>query len=198
VGVIRAPVYADWGEGVSQVWPDEDSEHKLRPFRAFFAAFAHDLKNPLTGLGLWADMLQLLEPRLAAAGGDQDVALFHTALEQINALVRRSECVVDDLLEISRLEAGHSLQLATAEVDLVALVKGVLRARPDAGHVMRLESSHSRLRGRWDADRLGEYWRTFSSTRSSTALSTSRLRFTSPNALYWAEDLLCWPSRTTE
>jgi signal transduction histidine kinase len=109
-------------------WPDEDVELGLRLCHALVAALAHDLKNTLAGLILRCDTLTLLEPRLGASGDDQASVLFGTVLEQIDTLVSRSVHIVDDLLDISRLEAGHTLPLAATEVDLVALVQQVLQS----------------------------------------------------------------------
>ena len=81
----------------------------------------------MAGLILWCDALELIEPRMAAGGDDQAKALFRTVLEQVNALICLSVYVIDDMLDISRLEAGHELPLATAEVDLeLALESGRL------------------------------------------------------------------------
>jgi signal transduction histidine kinase len=137
-------------------WPDDDVELGGRPWQSLVAAVAHDLRNGLAGLMLWCDTLALLAPRLSAAGDEQAMALYRTVLEQINTLACRSVRVVDDLLDISRLEAGHSLPLVSGEVELVSLVQDVLRSRPEttnSGRV-RLESAESELWGWGDADRL--------------------------------------------
>jgi signal transduction histidine kinase len=134
-----------------------DVELRPRASQALFATIAHDLKNTLAGLILWCDTLELLKPRLAAGGDDQATALFRTILEQINTSVTRSVHVVDDLLDIGRLDAGHTLGLAAVELDLVALVEEVLQSRPLATTMdrMRLESVQTELWGCWDGDRLG-------------------------------------------
>jgi hypothetical protein len=134
----------------------EDAELRLRLSQSLFAAVAHDLRNTLTGLILWCDTLGLLAPRLAAASKEQDMALYRTVLEQINTLVCRSVHVVDNLLDMSRLQAGQGLPLAGGEVDLVGLAQDVLQSRPEttsSGRV-QLESAESELWGWGDADRL--------------------------------------------
>jgi signal transduction histidine kinase len=143
--------------GGDEPWLDEDLDLGPRVCQALFAAVVHDLKNSLTGVILWCDALGLLRPRLATSNDDQASALLSTVLEQINVLVSRSLHVIDDLLDITRVGAGHTLPIAAGEVDLVALVHEILESGPDAANTgrVRLESLEPELWGWWDADRLG-------------------------------------------
>ena len=122
---------------------------------AFFAAATHDLKTPLTSLTLWMDALRLLEPRLHACGDEQAVVLLDQALEQMQMLVQRSLNLVEQALDVSMLEAGRPLPFTPGEVDLVALARQVLQARPqNTERPLRFESVRRELWGWWDADRL--------------------------------------------
>jgi signal transduction histidine kinase len=94
--------------------------------QAFFASAIHDLKAPLTGIALWVDTLEVLEPRLTASGGPETLALLDQALEQMQTLVSRSIHLVDDVMDILRLQAGRPSPFTPGEVDLVALVREAL------------------------------------------------------------------------
>jgi signal transduction histidine kinase len=123
--------------------------------QAFVAAAAHDLKTPLTSLTLWLDTLQVLKPRLGAGNDTQAVALLNQALEQMHTLVERSLHLVDQVLDVTRLEAGRPLPFAPGEVELVALARQVLQGRPqDRERLLRLDAAQSELWGWWDAGRL--------------------------------------------
>jgi hypothetical protein len=99
---------------------------------------------------LWAfGWVALLAQRLETADDDQATALYRTVLEQINTLVCRSVHIVDDLLDIGRLEAGHSLPLAGSDVELVSLVRDVLQSRAETTNSgrLRLELAQPELWG---------------------------------------------------
>ena len=66
----------------------------------FIMAASHELRTPLTGMGMSIDLLlEHAAPKLA----DKDRELLHAAHEE----VLRMKALVNDLLELSRIEAGH-------------------------------------------------------------------------------------------
>ena len=154
---MTAATHREPGAGCRVLDSSTDLELNLRVCEPLCAGAAHDLKNALTGLMLWCDTLQTLKPRLAAGAHDQTSALYRTVLEQINTLAGRSLHIVDDLLDLSRLEAGYSLPLAAVKTDLVKLVGQVVQSQPASvrNGRLRVESSESELWGSWDADRIG-------------------------------------------
>jgi signal transduction histidine kinase len=95
--------------------------------RRFVADVSHELKTPLTGLVNEADMLAArLRANPSATDDERTIA---GMLEQDVARLRR---LVDDLLEISRLEAD-SLPVRVEDVDLVALLGAIRDGRhPEA------------------------------------------------------------------
>lgn len=134
---------------------DQTEDDAVHSRLAFFVAATHDLKSPLSSLVLWMDTLEVLKPRLARGSDTEAAALLDDVLEQMEALLRRSVNMVDDVLDMVRLQAGRPLPFSPDEVDLVALTQRALRARPEGSdHALRLETTVSELRGRWDADRL--------------------------------------------
>jgi signal transduction histidine kinase/DNA-binding NarL/FixJ family response regulator len=134
----------------------QDLEHALRGRDAFFAAVTHDLRNPLASITLWIDTLELLKRRLESGSDEQASVLFERAVNQIEAQVGRSMNLIDDLLDVARLEAGQPVPLNLVEADLNAIAAQALEGRPaQSKHALRLESTETEVRGQWDADRLG-------------------------------------------
>ncbi len=111
--------------------------------RDFVAMVAHDLKNPLTTIKGYA---QLLSRR-----GVYDARAVGTIVLQADRLER----LIDDLRDVARIEAGGII-LRRAEVDVAALVRTcVEEARSLTGaHTIRLEAPPEPIVGRWDAGRL--------------------------------------------
>jgi signal transduction histidine kinase len=148
----RAP-RAQWPEQPSVDAGIDKGVHDDR--LAFFVAATHDLKTPLSSLTLWMDTLEVLKPRLARGTDAQAAAMLDDAVEQMQTLLRRSVHMVDDVLDVVRLQAGRPLPFSPTEVDLVALTRHALHGRPEGSdHVVRLESAVKELRGEWDQDRL--------------------------------------------
>jgi signal transduction histidine kinase/DNA-binding NarL/FixJ family response regulator len=128
-------------------------EEAMRAREAFFAAVTHDLRNPLSSMTLWVDTLALTSQSVAA--GTQAASVMARAVERLQDLVSRSVSLVDEVLDVSRLEAGRPLVLARSEVDLVALASLALEARRgQTPHELSLKSPEIELRGWWDASRL--------------------------------------------
>ena len=113
--------------------------------REFVAMVAHDLKNPLTTIKGYA---QLLRRR-----GAYDERVVETIVAQADRLER----LIDDLRDVARIEAG-GLVLRRAETDLAALVRGcVEEAQALSGaHAIRLDMPPAPIVGRWDAGRLAQ------------------------------------------
>ncbi len=122
---------------------------------ALFVSATHDLRTPLTSLTLWMDALEVLKPRLTRAADRDAAVLFDDVLEQMQTLLGRSIHMVDDVLDVVRLQARQPLPFSPADVDLVALTRRALDQRPrGTNRVLRLESAVPELWGRWDSDRL--------------------------------------------
>lgn len=130
--------------GFSDILRDISERKALeRLQREFIAMVNHDLMNPISAIGLHAELLQLTEsynPR---------------SVENIMAAARRLERLVNDLLDVSRLETGH-LQLRRTQVDLPELVNGCADqvAITAADHQIVTEIAATPLLGWWDRTRL--------------------------------------------
>lgn len=123
-------------------------EEALRLRDRFISLSAHELKSPLTALGGHAQLLQ----REARRAGDA-VALGR--LEVVNRQVRRMTRLVEQLLDVSRLETGR-VEFESVPFDLSAAIReAVEEARvsyPDVA--LRLEDQAGPARVLGDPDRI--------------------------------------------
>jgi PAS domain S-box-containing protein len=113
--------------------------------RDFIAMITHELRNPLTSLKGYAQLIQ----RRAA----YDARGMEVIISQANLLER----LVDDLRDVARLESRR-LDLDRSEIDLVALARrSIEQAWALAkGHRLRTELPDGPLTGWWDGDRLAQ------------------------------------------
>jgi signal transduction histidine kinase len=103
--------------------------------RRFTADVAHELRTPLTAL---VGEASLLAEHLDAMPGEA-----RRPAELLIADVRRLRRLVDDLMEISRLDAGAE-SVRAESIDLGALVVGAVRSRGWDGQV-RLDTASIRI-----------------------------------------------------
>jgi len=119
----------------------------------FLASLAHDLRTPLTASMGYAQMLRravsrpnhrLARDRLAEWAGI------------IEANAARAAGLLDELLDIARLEGGQTLNLERRSTNLVALVTSVVDAYQlgTTRHQLTVESDQPQLVGDWDPVRL--------------------------------------------
>jgi PAS domain S-box-containing protein len=113
--------------------------------RDFIAMITHELRNPLTALKGYAQLMQ----RRAA----YDPRSLAVIVRQANLIER----LVNDLRDAARLEANR-LDLTPEEVDLVPLADGAVEhARALAtAHELRLDLPDRPVIGWWDGDRIAQ------------------------------------------
>lgn len=118
--------------------------------QAFLDAAAHDLKNPLAGIHVQA---QLLRRRMRRGA---ELSQLEVSVAAIEAAVERTRLIIDELLDVARLRAGQPLEIARAETDLVALARTAIDAQHEMSenHQLRFEATVPQLVGGWDAARL--------------------------------------------
>jgi protein-histidine pros-kinase len=121
------------------------SERKAleRMEREFIAMVSHELRNPLTSLKVFAEILQVTEAYNARA------------VEVILAQSDRLNRLIGDLLDASRIEAGR-LRLRRTQADLAALVRAQVEqaGATTPRHTFALDAPAGPLLGWWDRDRL--------------------------------------------
>ena len=94
--------------------------------RQFVADVSHELRTPLTALTTAADVLDAHSAGLDAAGAHAARLLVHES--------RRLAVLVEDLMEISRLDAGAA-PMAWEPVDVAGLARSAVAARGWGGRV---------------------------------------------------------------
>ena len=99
---------------------------RLRRDARFASDVSHELRSPLTTLATSLDVLKARRSELSERS--------QSALDLLDADVRRFQRLVEDLLEISRADAGVS-ELQLEEVDLTELVRHAL---DDSGQAVPL------------------------------------------------------------
>lgn len=126
----------------------QDSAHDRA---AFVAAISHDLKNPIGAISAQAQLL-----RRRAAKGTLDDAGLARGLDTIDATVARMLMMIEELSDISHLQAGQPLRLNREPTDLVTLARSCADAyQPIASrHDIVVTTNCRELVGHWDEVRL--------------------------------------------
>jgi signal transduction histidine kinase len=128
-------------------------QETLRAREMFLASLAHDLKAPLTASMGYA---HLVRREATKAGGSAEARRLAGWAAIIEDSAARAAALVDELLDIARLEAGHALSLERRPTDLVALAKRAAAAhrRGTERHHITVNAQDTDLVGEWDAARL--------------------------------------------
>ncbi len=113
----------------------------------FLAAANHELRTPLNSINGYCHLLSVGD---LSAGQRESVEMIAQGARQLLGHV-------DDILDLSRIEAGREEPLASARVDLAEVARSVLRARGDAaapGVRVELWADAATPHVRADADRI--------------------------------------------
>jgi phosphoserine phosphatase RsbU/P len=124
-----------------------EAEASLRARDETLATISHDLRTPLTSI---RGMAQLLQRRLTrgAAISTAELAERLGRIEDQTLLMAR---MIDDLLDVARIEAGRPLELRRERCDLVVLV------RKTAADVQRTTDQHRLTVTAEDAEIAGDF-----------------------------------------
>lgn len=124
----------------------------LRTRDEFLAAASHDLKNPLAAVRMQVQLLHRRAERSAEIAAGEIIQ----AADRIDGVIQRATDLVDELLDVTRLQLGQPLDLAREPVDLVGLVhEAVADAVSTSGrHRLRVEAPDQPVVGLWDSRRL--------------------------------------------
>ena len=146
VPVLRSGVALQLPSGTVYLALFHDLSEQLaveRLQREFIAMVTHELRNPLSALKGYAQLMRRRETYHAAA---IDVILTQSG---------RLERLISDLLDVSRLDLGR-LELRRTTVDLVGLVRAAAEQAQTLTrmHTLRVESPDQPISGDWDRDSL--------------------------------------------
>jgi signal transduction histidine kinase len=116
----------------------------------FVATVSHDLKSPLTFIKGMAHL------RRRRARQTPETTQLIDALDQIDASASRMAQQIDELVDASRLQSGHALDLRRDATDLVALARKAVDEHQHTTdrHALQLTTELSELVGQWDGVRL--------------------------------------------
>lgn len=150
-----APLLAENGAllGAVSTFRDVTEQHALaRQKDDFLSAAAHDLKTPLTSI---KGLAQILRRRVDGMSSNELRPVLD-GLTQIDAAATRMTRLINELLDVSRVQMDRPLPLKKEPTDLVDLVGTVVDdlQRTAHGHRIVLETEAPRLIGRWDGERL--------------------------------------------
>ena len=118
----------------------------------FLSTAAHDLRTPLTTIKGLAQLLQ----RRMSRGGSIDPEKMRDSVDRIADTSARMAAMINDLLDLSRIQMGQALDLRRRPMDLVALVTRAVADQEQSagGGRIHVDVSVPQLVGDWDADRL--------------------------------------------
>jgi two-component system OmpR family sensor kinase len=115
------------------------------------AAAAHDMKNQLAVI---RGIAQILERQVRNAEATKPAALLD-ALATIQGSTGKLQRLVDEFLDLSRLQSGAPIEFNLQPTDLVAIARACMHEYAEAAdHNLRLSTAAAAVMGQWDADRL--------------------------------------------
>jgi PAS domain S-box-containing protein len=121
ISLTISPIIDERGQivGASKIARDITERRELERQRdTFIGIAAHELRTPVTGIKAYT---QLLSRRLRRAGDESAAA----ALDKLEAQVNRLTGLIEDLLDVSRVDGG-ALPFRPAPFDLAALLLDVV------------------------------------------------------------------------
>jgi two-component system phosphate regulon sensor histidine kinase PhoR len=139
VGAVREPGGRVLGQVV--VLGDITAlKHLMRMRSDFVANVSHELKTPLTAIMGYVETLQ--------AGAMEDKKNRGQFLEKIGDQSRRLKALIEDVLELSRIESGRYVEPVSvvALKEAVETAKELLRAKADAKRIRLLDETPEDLR----------------------------------------------------
>jgi excisionase family DNA binding protein len=118
----------------------------------FLGSISHDLRTPLTSI---TGLSQLLL-RQASRGPTTESERVTKALQQVDASAARMAAMIDELLDLTRLESGRPLSLNRASTDALELVRRVVgqHQRGAGEHRLTLDTDLAALAVCWDSARM--------------------------------------------
>ncbi|WP_437522042.1 AAA family ATPase [Sorangium sp. So ce726] len=131
-----------------------EAQEAIERRNEFLLVASHELKTPLTSLKMQAHLLERLLPRYRRA--EISPERIDAALQVLNRQIARLAHLVNELLDVTRLNAGR-LSLTRAPFDLAALTREVVERMSQqlAGARCRTELAlEGPVVGHWDASRM--------------------------------------------
>jgi signal transduction histidine kinase len=129
----------------------KQAQDAIRARDEMFSMVTHDLKNPLSAIKGYVQLLQKSLARTALPESER-VAMI---LPRIDATATKMTAQINELLDLAQLQLGQPLELVRSSVDLVALIQQIVKEQQSTTqHHIRMETSVKKLIGQFDAARL--------------------------------------------
>lgn len=130
----------------------QQTQQALIERNELLSSVSHDLKNPL---GAIRGYTQLVQRSLARSTAPRDDRI-ELALQRINATVGKMTGFINELLDLTRLQAGQPIDISRQMVDLVTLVHQVVAEQQQTTQrqEIRLITAEKELTGSFDESRL--------------------------------------------
>jgi PAS domain S-box-containing protein len=129
-----------------------DLQQALRTRDEFLASASHDLKNPLASIKATA---QLMQRRIDRTGA-QEIDRVRQGLQRLDAIATRAAELVEELLDLARMQMGRPLDLDRGPTDLVALARDAVTEQQQTTerHQLSVDTDLPALTGLVDANRV--------------------------------------------
>ncbi len=132
IEVSNAPLKTPDGElaGMVTVFADVTQRRHIEQAKSDFVSFvAHEMRSPLTSISGFSAMLQKSESASAQGATPIPPASRTRFLGLIHEESERLTRLINNLLDVARLEAGHAIELNRDRVDFVRLAKFALESQ---------------------------------------------------------------------
>lgn len=149
--VNSAPLRDGNGEIIGGVVVFQDIR-QLREFERqkdeFLQAVTHDLKNPLTTI--------LGNVQLIHRMGFSDLERVQLSVSNVDSAANRAVALVDEILDLTRLQMGRPLEMASTQIDLVELANRISAQQQSTTdeHRITVEAEADGITGEWDPVRI--------------------------------------------
>jgi signal transduction histidine kinase len=115
------------------------------------AGVSHDLAGPLARIRLYAELIQGESSNVQPADTAEQMSQWS---ERIVVATSTMKTIIQELVDVARLQMDQALQLDLRRTDLVGLARRQVAQYQAAGRHISLESSSDELVGWWDESRL--------------------------------------------
>jgi PAS domain S-box-containing protein len=128
------------------------AQEALRIRDEFFSSLSHELRTPLTSIRGFSQLLSRRVSRLSP----QQAERLTEGLASIDGIAVKMTALVDELLDLARLQAGRTLDLNREPCDLLAICRRIIGEQEVASdrHQITLGAGDDRIIGFWDPDRI--------------------------------------------